>query len=111
MVIRMVRCLRLASAPQRRAISRRLKITGSRFSCLGKGMCSTAQSGGSQSGTVYHDSGCRYYNCNCVKLFGSKQEAEREGYRGCKGHSVCCDRSDCDHGRHLTRRHLHSQAS
>ena len=31
---------------------------------------------------VFHGPGCRHYNCkNCVKMFGSKDEAVRAGYR------------------------------
>ena len=37
------------------------------------------------SSRIYHDSGCRYYNCkNCSREFSSKEEAQGAGYRGCK---------------------------
>ena len=37
------------------------------------------------SSRIYHDPGCRYYNCkNCSREFGSKEEAHSAGYRGCK---------------------------
>lgn len=53
----------------------------------------------SQSGTVYHGNvgsrishgpSCRYFNCkNCVKLFGSKQDAEKApGIEGAKSRPV-----------------------
>ena len=50
---------------------------------------SSPQSGtvyhGNTNSRIYHDSGCRYYNCkNCTREFRSKEEAHGAGYRGCK---------------------------
>lgn len=40
--------------------------------------------GNSQS-RIFHDSGCRYYNCkNCTVEFSSKEKAIEAGYRSCK---------------------------
>lgn len=39
--------------------------------------------GNSKSG-VYHNPGCRWYNCkNCIKVFSSGEEARSAGYRAC----------------------------
>ncbi len=47
---------------------------------------SSSQSGavyhGNVSSRIYHDPGCRYYNCkNCTREFRSKEEAHRADYR------------------------------
>ena len=40
---------------------------------------------GNVSSRIYHDPGCRYYNCNnCTREFRSKEEAHQAGYRECK---------------------------
>lgn len=34
---------------------------------------------------IFHDSGCRYYDCkNCIVEFETRQEAIEAGYRPCK---------------------------
>jgi intein-encoded DNA endonuclease-like protein len=39
---------------------------------------------GNVKSNVFHDSGCRHYECkNCVKSFGSRLEAVNSGYRAC----------------------------
>jgi len=41
-------------------------------------------SGNVKSG-IFHNSGCRYYNCkNCTAVFNSREEAIKAGYRPCK---------------------------
>ena len=40
---------------------------------------------GNTSSRIYHNAGCRYYNCgNCTQVFKSGAEAQNSGYRACK---------------------------
>ena len=39
---------------------------------------------GNTSSYVFHEPGCRYYNCNsCVKSFETREQAIQAGYRPC----------------------------
>ena len=40
---------------------------------------------GNPQSRIYHNSGCRYYNCKaCTVVFTSTKEAKAQGYRACK---------------------------
>lgn len=40
---------------------------------------------GNLNSRIFHDSGCRYYDCkNCVVVFDTRQAAIEAGYRACK---------------------------
>lgn len=47
-------------------------------------LAATIYHGNTQS-DIFHDSGCRYYNCKkCVVKFDSREKAISAGYRACK---------------------------
>lgn len=40
---------------------------------------------GNPNSRIYHNSGCRYYNCKaCTVVFASAAEAKARGFRACK---------------------------
>lgn len=40
---------------------------------------------GNPKSLIYHNSGCKYYNCKaCTVVFTSAGEAKAKGYRACK---------------------------
>lgn len=40
---------------------------------------------GNATSKIYHNSGCRYFNCNkCTVVFNSAEEARAKGFRACK---------------------------
>lgn len=40
---------------------------------------------GNPNSRIYHNSGCRYYNCKaCTVVFRSAADAKAQGFRACK---------------------------
>lgn len=53
------------------------------------GMAAVADASGQLHGNaksrIYHNSGCRYYNCKaCTVVFNSREQARAAGFRACK---------------------------